>query len=232
LEETHFVTSYPGVSNPVSASSRESRLRTSGSFAEKITVLMMMSLQSLTNAIVLLFACCITAVCSFQSQPWPFPERIPTVLQERKRTVKSAGGGFGNAVKDLMSSTFPYSGPLRPGNKSPQRVVLDENIVKPDYWQTGTPKKGTTPRLLPWMIEVKTAEEIVKMRAAGKLARQVLDLAGRAVRPGITTDEIDTIVYNEIVQVCSILIVCREHSPETHFHGILLSTLFVYATIL
>jgi hypothetical protein len=170
---------------------------------------MMLSLQSHRNAVVLLCVCCITDIWSFQSLPWSFPERIPTKtsLLERKRTTASSKGGFGNAVKDLMSSTFPYTGPLRPGNKSPQRVVLDESIVKPDYWQTSIPKQGT-PRLLPWMIEVKTPEEIVKMRAAGKLARQVLDLAGRAVRPGITTDEIDTIVYNEIVQVRANGIVC------------------------
>ena len=45
--------------------------------------------------------------------------------------------------------------------------------------------------MLPWIVEVKTAEEIIKMRAAGKVAREVLDIAGKAVRPGITTDEID-----------------------------------------
>ena len=35
------------------------------------------------------------------------------------------------------------------------------------------------------------------MRAAGRVAREVLDIAGRAVRPGITTDEIDNIVHAE-----------------------------------
>ena len=39
------------------------------------------------------------------------------------------------------------------------------------------------------------------MRAAGKLARQVLDLAGRAVQVGVTTDEIDAIVHQAIVEV-------------------------------
>jgi methionyl aminopeptidase len=77
---------------------------------------------------------------------------------------------------------------------------MDESIMKPDYWQTGKPSREKS-ALLPWMIEVKTAEEIEKMKQAGKLARQVLDLAGRAVRPGITTDDIDSLVYNEIIQV-------------------------------
>ena len=49
--------------------------------------------------------------------------------------------------------------------------------------------------MLPWVIEVKTAEEIEKMRAAGRVAREVLDTAGREVRPGMTTDEIDNIVH-------------------------------------
>jgi len=37
---------------------------------------------------------------------------------------------------------------------------------------------------LPWVIEVKKPDEIEKMRAAGKVAREVLDAAGRIVKPG------------------------------------------------
>jgi hypothetical protein len=130
-----------------------------------------------------------------------------TRLQEKKRT-KSSGGGFGNVVKDILSSssttappnTFPFTGTVRPGKQSPQRIVMDESIVKPDYWQSGVPLK-TKKGLLPWMIEVKTSEEIVKMKQAGVLARHILDMAGRAVRPGITTDEIDTMVHDEIIKV-------------------------------
>jgi len=75
------------------------------------------------------------------------------------------------------------------------------DIVKPDYWQTGVPKPSKS--LLPWMIEVKAEEEIAKMRAAGRLARHVLDVGGRAVRPGVTTDEIDALVHEEIIKVSS-----------------------------
>lgn len=42
------------------------------------------------------------------------------------------------------------------------------------------------------------------MRAAGKVAREVLDAAGRLVRPGITTDEIDAFVHEETLKVGNI----------------------------
>eukprot|EP00979_Chaetoceros_neogracilis_P006226 scaffold1248_cov221-Chaetoceros_neogracile.AAC.8 len=35
------------------------------------------------------------------------------------------------------------------------------------------------------------------MRAAGRVAREVLDIAGAAIKPGVTTDEIDSIVHKE-----------------------------------
>ncbi len=41
---------------------------------------------------------------------------------------------------------------------------------------------------------------LVKMRAACKLAAEVLQHAGSLVRPGITTDEIDEAVHDMIVQ--------------------------------
>lgn len=55
--------------------------------------------------------------------------------------------------------------------------------------------------MLPWIIEVKSPEEIEKMKAAARVARQVLDIAGRAVRVGITTDEIDALVHEETLKV-------------------------------
>lgn len=76
---------------------------------------------------------------------------------------------------------------------------MDDKITLPDYALDGRPKRGSSSPLLPWVIEVKTADEIEKMRASGKLARQILDMAGRAAAPGVTTDEIDTLVHDAIV---------------------------------
>lgn len=132
-----------------------------------------------------------------------------TQLFMDKKTKKSGAKakpqtkGFGTAM-GVPSSGFPYAGTVTPGVQSPQRVVEIGGIVKPDYSEDGVPKKRST-QLLPWIVEVKTPEEVVKMKAAGKLARDILDLAGRAVAVGVTTDEIDTIVHEAIVKVCCIL---------------------------
>jgi len=48
-------------------------------------------------------------------------------------------------------------------------------------------------------ITIKTPEEIEKMRIAGKLAAQVLEMIEPYVKPGITTDELDSICHDYIV---------------------------------
>ena len=118
---------------------------------------------------------------------------------KKKKSSKSSGQGFGGAM-GMSKPSFPYAGDVLPGNVSPQRIVVDKNIVLPDYAEDGIPKKKSS-ALLPWIIEVKKPEEIEKMRAAGKLARDILDMAGRAVAVGVTTDEIDTLVHEATVKV-------------------------------
>ena len=48
-------------------------------------------------------------------------------------------------------------------------------------------------------ITVKTPEEQEKMRVAGRLAASVLDMIGPHVQPGVTTDELNTICHEFIV---------------------------------
>jgi methionyl aminopeptidase len=73
--------------------------------------------------------------------------------------------------------------------QSPKRSVPSfssgKKIVFPDYAMDGKPK--ARPALFPWIIEVKKPDEIEKMRRAGRVAREVLDLAGRSIEVGITT---------------------------------------------
>ena len=48
-------------------------------------------------------------------------------------------------------------------------------------------------------VTIKTAEEIDKMRVAGRLAAEVLEMIEPHVRPGITTEELDRICHAYIV---------------------------------
>ena len=48
---------------------------------------------------------------------------------------------------------------------------------------------------------IKSAEEIVKMRTAGRLAAEVLEMIKLSVEPGISTGELDRICHDYIVNV-------------------------------
>jgi methionyl aminopeptidase len=50
-------------------------------------------------------------------------------------------------------------------------------------------------------VHIKTAEEIAKMRVAGRLAAEVLAMIRDHVRPGVTTGELDRICHDYIVDV-------------------------------
>lgn len=45
--------------------------------------------------------------------------------------------GFAGALRDLQLASFPYAGSITPGQKSPQKVVVEEGIMIPDYAQDG-----------------------------------------------------------------------------------------------
>ncbi|WP_447646375.1 type I methionyl aminopeptidase [Nocardioides zeae] len=75
--------------------------------------------------------------------------------------------------------------PLTPGTVSPLRPV-PRTIPRPEYVGRPAPERFEGD-------EVKDAETIERMRAAGRLAAQALAEVGRAVRPGVTTDELDRI---------------------------------------
>jgi len=50
-------------------------------------------------------------------------------------------------------------------------------------------------------VTIKTAEEIEKMRVAGKLAGEVLEMIGPHVKAGITTDELNDLCHDYMVNV-------------------------------
>lgn len=50
-------------------------------------------------------------------------------------------------------------------------------------------------------VTIKSAEEQAKMRVAGRLAAEVLDMIAPHIQPGVTTDELDRLCHDYIVNV-------------------------------
>lgn len=83
------------------------------------------------------------------------------------------------------------TGKLVPGRISPQ-LSVPSSIPRPEYVGKPAPAKflGT---------DVKTPAQIEKIRAAGKLAAQAIELVGVNAKPGITTDELDKIAHKFLI---------------------------------
>jgi methionyl aminopeptidase len=82
---------------------------------------------------------------------------------------------------------MPVRTSLRPGRQTPMRPVPAQ-IPRPEY----VGKPAPTPSTDPW---VQPPEVIEAMRVAGKIAAQALAEGGRAVAPGVTTDDVDRVVH-------------------------------------
>lgn len=137
------------------------------------------------------------------------------------------GGAFGPVDSNHCSGTWGISGQLRrrltatvamaaasalrrrrkvqKGEVSPLRFV-HENIPKPEYCGPNGPKPPTSSGHVSYpkhafsdTPEVKSAEQIERMRRSCALAREALELAGKSVAVGVTTEEIDKVVHNFIV---------------------------------
>jgi methionyl aminopeptidase len=95
--------------------------------------------------------------------------------------------------------TYPFTGALRPVYPlSPKREVPN-SIPHPDYAGDGIPKLGSrfVGRNNITILD-KAGQEA--MRKVCRLAREVLDIAAREVRPGITTDYLDEIVHKACLE--------------------------------
>jgi methionyl aminopeptidase len=81
-----------------------------------------------------------------------------------------------------MSITYAS---VAPGVQSRRRSV-PASIARPEYVDRPAPAKFTGP-------EVKDPETIEKMRVAGRIAARAMEVAAAAIAPGVTTDELDRI---------------------------------------
>ncbi|WP_448004530.1 type I methionyl aminopeptidase [Agromyces bauzanensis] len=83
------------------------------------------------------------------------------------------------------------AGHLIPGRLSPTRGV-PAGIARPVYVGRPAPTPNTGG-------DRYTAEEVERIRAAGRIAAGAIDAAASAIRPGVTTDELDRIAHDHVV---------------------------------
>ncbi|MGC5616349.1 type I methionyl aminopeptidase [Georgenia sp. Z1491] len=82
-------------------------------------------------------------------------------------------------------------GTLTKGTVSPVREV-PASIERPEYVGRTGPERVTAG-------EVKSPETILRIRRAARIAAQALELTAEAVRPGVTTEEIDRIGHEFLI---------------------------------
>ena len=83
------------------------------------------------------------------------------------------------------------AGHLTTGSVSP-RLSVPTNIQHPEYVGNPAPK--------PFIgSDVKTPEQIEKIRAAGKIAAQAIEMLLSEVKPGVTTDHLDKLAHEFVL---------------------------------
>lgn len=83
------------------------------------------------------------------------------------------------------------TGNLIPGRISP-KLDVPASITRPEYVGKAMPAKFTG-------SNIKTQEQIEKIRHSGKIAAQAIELVGQHAKPGITTDELDKIAHKFLI---------------------------------
>jgi methionyl aminopeptidase len=82
-------------------------------------------------------------------------------------------------------------GALTPGAVS-ATLAVPAGIGRPPYVGRATPPEHTGG-------DIYSADMIEKIRAAGRISSQALDLIGQSLKPGMTTDEIDRLGHDFVV---------------------------------
>jgi methionyl aminopeptidase len=95
--------------------------------------------------------------------------------------------------------TFPYTGALRPVYPLSPRREVPKKVKLPDYAKDGIPHSEQVFATRN-NIAILNKEEQDAMRKVCRFGREILDIAGRAAVPGVTTDHIDELVHNATIE--------------------------------
>jgi len=102
------------------------------------------------------------------------------------------------------AQSYSFTGTLRPALYSPKRTV-PAHIRHPDYANdpAGVSMSEQRDKTSHNSIRIYTEKELdaeYGLRHACRMGREVLDEAGKALRVGVTTDEIDRVVHEACIE--------------------------------
>ncbi len=98
-----------------------------------------------------------------------------------------------------MFKNFSFTGQLRPYPMLPQVQVTQKGVDLPDYALHGVPVSEDSARHAK-QIEIKTPQQIETLRRVCRLGREVLDIAGAAVKVGVTAEDLNLIVHQACLE--------------------------------
>jgi methionyl aminopeptidase len=84
------------------------------------------------------------------------------------------------------------AGHLTPGRISPERSV-PAHVARPEYVGRSEPRQNE-------LGDVYSPAEVELIRESGRIAAGAVEAAGAAIRPGITTDELDAIAHAYVIE--------------------------------
>uniref|UniRef100_A0A7S4EL83 Methionine aminopeptidase n=1 Tax=Pseudo-nitzschia australis TaxID=44445 RepID=A0A7S4EL83_9STRA len=156
----------------------------------------------------LMFGCCVCIFClinliQFNSIHSGQANTCATVPQDGISCALDASDEL-KLSQPAWAKYFAFSGSLRPALQSPKRI-MPRNIRRPDYADhiAGASESEQRDKRNHNNIRVYTSEELDGehgLRHACKMGREVLNEAGKALRVGVTTDEIDRVVHEACIE--------------------------------
>ena len=93
--------------------------------------------------------------------------------------------------------TYPFTGSLRPLYPLSEKRVIPKSIPHPEWSESGIPNYPYVKRN---NVQILDEKGIAAMKKVCRLSREVLDAAAAAIKPGVTTDDIDEVVHKACIE--------------------------------
>ena len=105
----------------------------------------------------------------------------------------------------VWANKYNFTGTLRPALLSPKRQITNSKVLKPDYANHpgGVSESEQHDRASNNTIRVYGPDELegeCNLRYACAMGREVLNEGGKALRVGVTTDEIDRVIHEACME--------------------------------